>query len=466
MRNELLEHIQTALPAARDALATELSRYGERHGRVRLDRAARRVSVESSQAALDTFFATASPEALTAGLSGVQRDAIAHLDREFPAVTGRTAALVARLIGDTGLAFVDHGELIAHPIGLVRTAAAIDPASNSAWLCRHFADPVDAAAARWALLDAASATASDGSIDEPPVVARLRLERELGATAPGAVDTLGAAARGAALALLGGGRDATDALDWLIAPPETSATWATILPAPLLLSDRELVELLLGPCEYDIAHDVMIGAAAAAWQSGGIGALRRLIDRVPVRREGPVRLLGLLAPGETTPVTAVEARRMVLDRAGTAPRDLRSALVGLAGDSGDPPPWTAMGSVAKHPELVATIAALCATDVDWLDFDAPGEGRLPDLWLASIVLAGDEAVAAARAALGGRLPDDVLGRLDQSPWAVLSLFGPASAAMGGGSHVQVHGLNDSIAEAYGDVFAPSDPFSVRRPARR
>jgi hypothetical protein len=159
----------------------------------------------------------------------------------------------------------------------------------------------------------------------------------------------------------------------------------------------------------------------------------------------------------------------------------RDALVERAADLTGHRPWTLGVRLALDPGVAAEVDDLLSLDTDWSDFDAPGEGTLPLFWASVLAVGGqlDEARADRLAALDPAIearreaaaaaPDDLSVWVQDwvSPRACARAAG-ATGLMDGpstGAAGFEHGLRDGIAEAFGDVWSPRDPFSQRsRPA--
>lgn len=131
--------------------------------------------------------------------------------------------------------------------------------------------------------------------------------------------------------------------------------------------------------------------------------------------------------------------------------------------------WLDLMAAAAMPDLVARIVALLDDgDDDWLDFDAPGEGTWPLHLYRALRLAGHDHPSAC-AILGPLLAnsperDDWLEEQDHPLDTWLAAYPEPLMTIGDEDRAkpEERGLmHEGIDEAFGDVFSPHDPFSVR-----
>lgn len=139
--------------------------------------------------------------------------------------------------------------------------------------------------------------------------------------------------------------------------------------------------------------------------------------------------------------------------------------------------WTWLVALSLRPNLAEEVQRLLDEDVDWFDFDAPGEGELPATWAAALGLSEaltDELADAldvdpVEEPAADSATNDGTAHTDAARW-LASTTSPATArgarldGLGSPMSSYAHGLNEAVAEAYGDVYSPADPFSTR-PAR-
>ncbi len=152
----------------------------------------------------------------------------------------------------------------------------------------------------------------------------------------------------------------------------------------------------------------------------------------------------------------------------TRAADTTDLLTDHLAENLDAVPWTWVIDAAVRPDTPAVIDRLLDTDVDWTDFDSPGEGSLPLWWWRALMLSGERGVQtrlrleSVDSALVGhsRQPADAwfasfVSLRASGEWVRQTSQNPLSS--------YTHGLQDAVAEAYGDVWSRADPFSIRRP---
>jgi len=114
--------------------------------------------------------------------------------------------------------------------------------------------------------------------------------------------------------------------------------------------------------------------------------------------------------------------------------------------------WRDVVALAARPDLVSEVEALHRSDIDWLSFDAPGEGTLPHLWLAAMALANAASLERWKDAfrVDWRQLDEIIEQLaGDTDGETRSAFDNALVGAG---------LVGRSAEAYGDTYADTDPF--------
>lgn len=130
--------------------------------------------------------------------------------------------------------------------------------------------------------------------------------------------------------------------------------------------------------------------------------------------------------------------------------------------------WWDLLAARCTADFVERLSALLHMDLDWFDFDAPGEGDLPTHWFRVLELYGwslEEIRQFFDVAMEGREDaEDWWEERVQEYGTWLASYPPPSDFDfdSEGDRSQLRGaLHEGIDEAFGDVFSPHDPFSVR-----
>ena len=135
--------------------------------------------------------------------------------------------------------------------------------------------------------------------------------------------------------------------------------------------------------------------------------------------------------------------------------------------------WLAVVRASAADDLDRRARELLAGMDDPFDFDAPWEGELPATLILVLRLAGwpDDAIRALFVeASPGHGGEELEASLDADLGVPLAerfagCVPPAAVPDGGElgrEDTRAAGVHEGIGEAFGDVFSPSDPFSVRR----
>lgn len=150
---------------------------------------------------------------------------------------------------------------------------------------------------------------------------------------------------------------------------------------------------------------------------------------------------------------AAARRRLLADVAPVAASELAHRLVDAPASQGGALPVGPTLRLAATPGIHDAIDALVHGDLDYGDFDAPGEGALPAWWSVVALLAGDT-VDAARSRVAAADPD--VDPMDE----LVALAGDDDGghALGGASPTEAdaHGLRDGVIDAYGGTTGASE----------
>jgi hypothetical protein len=225
----------------------------------------------------------------------------------------------------------------------------------------------------------------------------------------------------------------------LLANPNGRAPWwQHVQPGPLIASDATCAAVWFADACPLVDPETVVAALATD-------------DQHPRCRMLPMQHVTAEALFEALPRTGLRSNLALRD-ALVQPDALREGALS----------WADVLGLAHHPELGTAIGALLDEDVDWTDFDAVGEGELPRLWRDILRCSGvwDTAWAMRFEALleePALAPSEILAGYPCPSVARASRLSVDHSPMSS----YVHGLNDGTAEAYGDVHAPSDPFSDR-----
>jgi hypothetical protein len=464
-----------ALHTSSPALTDACERFVRALGPVRQARLKSRLGVDLQQGRdLLCWF----DEAFLRTLPAPEPNQVALLDlleRHLDAPSLRLAALVEQTCADQAWVVVEHGEVLVNVPALVAWQARLaSPGSESAWLASQLPLP-DAARVRcaWVLASDDELAAVPAPEGAARVIDAARMRRALTAQAPdtAAVSAAAARLRGALHELLQ--QDASRrnrAVDRLIDVPEPEGVlWFNARPLDLARPDAALIAAWLAPAEWMIEPVALVQGWAQRAVEDAVGAAAWL-RTVPTRTAETALLLEI--PAETwarAPEFSAEA--WVEHLRATAPptsASTRALLVDRPAEALGNLGWMALMQAAGRDDVEATLDALLAEDVDWADFDAPGEGSLPGFWMRVLHVRGElsEVWRERLLALDSSLE---MPSADASVADVTAEF--VSPAVAGESRHDLsespmssyaHGLHDSVAEAYGDVWSAADPFSLRR----
>lgn len=202
----------------------------------------------------------------------------------------------------------------------------------------------------------------------------------------------------------------------------------------------------------------------------------------------PLLALRVLPAGPPLLPAYIELHDTLASIEGLPMADARAALLGLArridaryqdmprmldsrviDDDGAIWSWLDVMAAAAFPALDPRIAELLNDeDEDWLGFDAPGEGTWPLHLYRALRLAGRSHAAAASVLspllAGSEECDAWLEEQDQPLDTWLAAYPEPLMTIGDEDRAkpEERGLmHEGIDEAFGDVFSPHDPFSVR-----
>ncbi|MCB9532860.1 MAG: hypothetical protein H6698_00855 [Myxococcales bacterium] len=385
---------------------------------------------------------------------------IEMLERRFPAPPPprRARELLARL-GPLGLVTGTEQALVIDPHALVAAAALRCATSDSAALAAA-GTPSPGALRALRTLAGSQALATRPPRPDAPLAA-LDAWAAAAAAALSADDVAAAAQRARARWLSAALRDVPHLLPEALVDPAPAAVLIDRLnPAPLLASDEAVLiaSLPVGGQRPPLPDIVLARAAAWCATVEASLAIGSAVDR-----------LGLTASvaalrsrdDDPAPLGADAVRAALLDSV-----DARGLGALTLVDPPDVPDWRWVARAAGDPDRVeAEVARLLDLPTDWADFDAPGEGTLPQLWLDILAVAGHGHSATAR-----RLadvteatpdsPDVALGRYP-APARAAELRDAAASLDGGSSQ----GAPGAIDEAYGGG-APPDVLAFSRPQRK
>ncbi len=450
--------------AARQALAVADAAFAEAFGATARARAARRLPASALTGTPWEDSSTA--QIVVASMSSTERDALRWLDRCWP-----DAVPAART------RFVEHALLplavcgpapacVVNPRALVALAAAMAPDADAAWATSFGAD---AAAARCVARAWAEATLRPTGVVPPP----------WSSTVVEALRRASACARdGSGVAALAG---ALRARAWEALTSEGApSSWGTFLtdapaagdrvplhdsnPLRLTVPDAELVSALISPADPAVPLPDLVAWIAEGYDAG-YDAVRERLAETPWRTDSRPPLADLSPSPDAPRWSATELTRRIVEHA-QAPSGATADLLVCA--EADVPSWRFVAQLSSRNDLVTSVQALEQQGVDWGDFDAPGEGALPLTWRLALHLAGAwPADRAQRWERDGWVEPASAGDLDAALRALPSQTAASIAAgdpLGGGAAQAGRTVRDGIAEAYGDVHAPSDPFSIRRAA--
>ena len=218
--------------------------------------------------------------------------------------------------------------------------------------------------------------------------------------------------------------------------------------------------------EFRAVEDLLGEVVPPGWdaQAAVLGALEMGAGAPIDPRQGEV----LDALREVEPLDISRARTWVLEaaralderRGGGAPRLLDEEILENEGAIWS---WLDVLALAALDDAEERVEALLSGGEDWLDFDALGEGELPLPLYRALRLRGVPHASLVET-LGGHLGeegDDWLEERAEEGWRWLAAY-PEPLDLAMTRPTTERGLlHEGIDEAFGDVFSPRDPFSVR-----
>jgi hypothetical protein len=405
-------------------------------------------------------------------------DLLAILDAHLESLSPRLAGLVDQSFGEAGWLAAAGASVAVNPCAIVALASRYlqhDPNSDSALLWSLY-PPAHAVALRLLLPDLSpqqlALVVPEGQGGRL-VQARRQLQ-VLPASASPCLSQAASALRGAILTLAL--RDAADlqataALRPILDVPEpTGPLWRSARMQEILRSDVDLLSRWVVNDAGLLPPERVLHAAADRLVDNPVHAVRWLAT-LPARGRDAAPLAGF--PDDTwslqRTLTLAAARAALLALAGGRPESTRHLLVDVPAGALGGLGWALVLQVAAREDLQSTIQELIDDgETDWSDFDAPGEGSLPSLWMRALFTAGyrDSRWMNVLTSVDNELqiPDhkaeiaDVLAEYASPALATESRLGLHESPMSS----YAHGLHDAVGEAYGDVWSAADPFSVRK----
>ena len=407
-----------------------------------------------------------------------QIELLALLDAHLECTSPRLAGLVDQAIGEAGWLAVSGSHVAVNPCAVVALAArylSAAPDSDSVVLWAAFA-PADAVALRLILHELSpeelAQLLDDGQGGR--LIQAQRLLRSLPSEPSVAVAQAAALLRGALLTLAL--RDATDttatnALRPILDVPEPSGVlWRNARMQALLHSDTSLLRLWVSTDDGLIPVDRVMHAVAEGLLADA-PATTRWLATLPARGRDTAALAHIphdaWYAGRSLSLSAARAALVAL--AGPRAESTRELLVDVPAAALGGLGWALILQIAAREDLHSALqSVILHEETDWADFDAPGEGSLPSLWMSALFVAG--ALDTAWITLLSDM-DDELDVPNEADDIADILAGFASPALSTESRLGLdespmssyaHGLHDAVGEAYGDVWSAADPFSVRK----
>ena len=388
-----------------------------------------------------------SPDAIVADLLATDRQALTELvvTHQQPAPR-RQAHWLDRFAG-LGVAAGRPGAIVVSPFAVAALARLLAPCESAAWdavggvAMAPAATLVSAEAAAEAALDAPLSAAAAAAVPRDLAVAIWRACAARAQSSAGhdeAVARLAGRARQHALATWHEPTAPEPPRALLANPNGRAPWWQHVQPGPLIASDATCAAVWFADACPMVDPETVVAALVTD-------------DQHPRCRMLPMQHVTAEALFQALPRTGLRSNLALRD-ALVQPDALREGALS----------WADVLGLAHHPELGTAIGALLDEDVDWTDFDAVGEGELPRLWRDILRCSGvwDTAWAMRFEALleePALAPSEILAGYPCPSVARASRLSVDHSPMSS----YVHGLNDGTAEAYGDVHAPSDPFSDR-----
>ena len=412
------------------------------------------------------------PRALTDN----ERAALEHLDGQgLPRLRSARDRWACSALSGSGLMRVRGDALVWHPDAWWEVVSRV-PGTNAAAL-RGRGHGAQSGLACLAALPAAAQRWLGCTALQVPIVLRARSEARWGAlassAAPDAVAALGACTRALAWGWLQerGGQDAevwSLLLDHPLSGDPDVPHWRETCPMRLCCADDRLATRWLQSIDALIDVDVQAYAALVSDLAADRGHAAAVALLEP-------RLLEMArAQARATPLP-VPAFIELLAGLGGAPdpeEGLEATLIRAWGERTAPPDWQALLRAARL-EGVVTWAEERASEARWWSFDAPGEGVLVQWWSVVVLLAegwsgerGERWQGWAEAYGAEPLPwwseerPDLADALEAHPSVVEGELGRSEETESLSSYA--HGLHDAVPEAYGDSYAPGDPFRAQR----
>jgi hypothetical protein len=422
---------------------------------------------------LDPDFLLALP-----ALSPRHIDLLALLDAHLEAPSLRLAGLIEQACGDAGWIAVSGERVAVNPCAVVALAARYlhaDPHSDSVVLWSLYS-PLQAASLRL-LLHQLTITQIDLLIPKGQGGRLVQAQRQLQRlpSAPSlSIPQAAAVVRAALLTLAQQDARDTEALaalrPILDVPEPEGPLWRSARMQELLRSDVDLLRRWVTTDAGLLPADHVLHAAADRIALDPCDCVQWLTN-LPARTSHRPALAAFPARAWTAPgaLSLSAARDALTALVGTLPCPTRTMLVDIPASALGALGWPLVLQIADRHDLHDSLTTLIEHDpTDWADFDAPGEGSLPSLWMRALFAAGllDQTWRTRLALIDSELqmpdPDaeipDVLSGYASLALASESRLGLDESPMSS----YAHGLHDAVGEAYGDVWSAADPFSVRK----
>lgn len=203
---------------------------------------------------------------------------------------------------------------------------------------------------------------------------------------------------------------------------------------------------------WDVSHALMgamVEGAGPPIESGGVALVDRLRSVLPI------------APADGRPRVLAAALALERRRGRTLPRLLD---IDVHENEGAIWSWLDILALAATTNLREAVQELLVQDQNWLEFEAIGEGELP-LHLYRAARVHGLSPSACRELFAPHLGDaeDWFQENEAEDWSWISAYPyPLDLWEEAAGRTERGLLHEGIDEAFGDVFSPHDPFSVRK----